>query len=385
MEKIKSLRFLVVLGALVIALVGCTFEGNSYSPEEVINNAMKKEVEPLSYYGEAEMLVDMDGEKETTTIKEWRSTDGKSRMEIKGGELIGETIMVNDAEQLITYEKNEKTAMVFTGADILEQMQISPKEQALGLLELVQETHNLSSEGEEKIAGRKAYHLKATAKEVDDLMGNIEIWVDKENWFVLKAVTTMGGFAMEVTYSKIDFKAKITDDLFVLDLPDDVELIDLDDLLKAEETTLSGAAESLKQEFQYFAEVDGLEISSVTENSFGDMFDEEQMEETDYASIEIEYTKDDVPYLTLSVEKSYLFDELENQFGEEDGEFADVDLFDGEVKIDVRGVEGTFIDLDFIRMAEWEEDGLSYTVILTDPEITAEDIQALAAKMILAE
>src|SRR5699024_974778 len=105
--------------------------------------------------------------------------------------------------------------------------QSTPKEQAMKLLEWITDTHELSSEGEEELIGRTTYHLKAKEKDPGTLLGDQEIWIDKETWIVLKMISKSGDDTSTITYTTIDFEADITDDIFVLDLPDDAQIQDL--------------------------------------------------------------------------------------------------------------------------------------------------------------
>src|SRR5699024_10551899 len=136
--------------------------------------------------------------------------------------------------------------------ELLEFNQPSPKEQVNNLLEMVRDTHEISSEGEAEIAGRDTYHLVAKAKEENTLFGDQELWIDKENWMVLKMIF----------YTKIDFNTKILADTFTLDLPDDMEMKNLDDMSNESEITLEEAKENIGA-FHYFPENEELDISTI--------------------------------------------------------------------------------------------------------------------------
>lgn len=379
MGKGLNLRCSIVIGLLVLALAGCSFEGKRYSPEEVINNAMSKEAERIAYYGEAQLIIEMGEEKEEITVKEWRSKDGRARVELAGTEIAGQVISVNDGEQFITYEEETNQATIMGDITTLSALQSSPKEQALALLEMIGDSHELSLVGEEKIAKRKTYHLKATASKENELMGDMEIWVDKENWLVLKVHVSMGDVKTEVIYTKVDFKPKITDDLFQLDMPDDVEITDFDTLGSTEETDLAGAADFLENEFLYFAETDELAIEKIMKSSFG-------ADDFKLLGVEIVYTKEDVPFLSLHIERSDYLDELDDLYDELDnGEDLENLFGEGNNALQVRGVEGYYLEAEDFQMIDWSEGELLYSVTSIDPSLTKDDLLALTEKMIVRE
>src|SRR5690625_7190830 len=96
---------------------------------------------------------------------------------------------------------------------------------------MVRDTHDISMEGEEEVAGRKAHHLVATPKENDTtLFGKQDMWIDNENWFVLKMISNSGDHQTEAVYKHIDFGVNIAAEKFELDLPKDVDTKELDDI-----------------------------------------------------------------------------------------------------------------------------------------------------------
>src|SRR5699024_4642831 len=182
MKTIKKLR-MILLGVMILGLFGCSSETKQYSPDQVINNALEEKDLPGAYYGETESTTSEKGEKvDQYIMKEWRSDDGKARVEATNKDGSDESIAVNDGNEFISYEV------------------------------------------EAEIAGRDSYHLVAKAKEENTLFGDQELWIDKENWMVLKMIFNTGDSKTEMVYTKIDFNPRIPADTFTLDLPDDVEM-----------------------------------------------------------------------------------------------------------------------------------------------------------------
>lgn len=366
MKTTNWLRTLLFMGVILIGLFGCSSAGSEYSPEQVINNALKEKGPIESYYAEAEMTISLgkDGN-EHLLMKEWRTEDGKVRIEMQNIDGSGVAVSVNDGETFVTYDEEQHQAMIIDDPELISLNQQSPKEQAMHLLEMIQDTHELSSVGEEEVADRMAYHLKAKANEDGLLMGDQEIWIDKENWFILKTVTKSGDDLSEMVYTTIDFDATIPEDTFVFDLPDDVKIIDLDDAAQSSELTLAEAVEALDKEFYHFSEGDGIEIASITRTDLDGM-------DINRTEIDIEYTKDDLPLFSVGVFEA--------------GELlSEDDMMPGDELVTIRDEEGYYTDMDGFRMVVWQEDGLNYSLMFIDPEYTLEDLQQLAVTMEFAK
>lgn len=350
----------------MMGLAGCTSTMSQYSPDQVINNALEETTSFESYYAEVEWEITEKGkDTEQIFIKEWHSDDGKIRVETESKGESEQTIVVNDGHTLITYQVEKNQALIIHDSELIELNQLSQKDQASLFLEIVRDTHDVSVEGEEKIIGRATYHLVAGAKADSSLFGDMELWVDKENWQVLKMILHTGDTKEEILYTKIDFDEKISSDIFTLDLPEDVDLQNVEDISQTIELTLDEVAEKFTEPIFYFPEKEDLEISTIETI---DMQSEQFQGEVSF-----DYTKDGLPLLTLSVFES--LDEL----GDEVFDFPD-----GET-ITVRNQEGFYSEFSGIRTLQWREKGLNYSIMIIDPNVTIEDLQKLADEMIIAE
>src|SRR5699024_3872303 len=117
---------------------------------------------------------------------------------------------------------------------------------------------------------------------------NQEMWIDQENWFVLKMIGEVGNETVEVSYTDIEFGVSIADEKFDLDLPNDVDIIDLEDMAIPDEVTLTEAADGLEHNFLYIPEGDELEISTIGKNDLEGIINRTE--------IDIDYEKDDLLY-----------------------------------------------------------------------------------------
>lgn len=348
---------LILLGGLLMA---CSSDNNMFSPDQVISQALENSEKIDSYIAESKIVFsENDQIVEENVLKEWRHEDGRVRIETldEAGETI--SIVVNDGNELIIYDLESEQASVIDDPELIALNQQSPKEQAELSLSIVRDTHDLTLKDETEIAGRDVNHLVATPKEKNQLIGKQEIWIDKENWLVLKITSESGDQLIDMMYETVDFNVDIDDAMFSLDLPENVELIDLDDIHDVDEVSLTEAADALGQPFLYIPEDDSLEISTLEKSDLQGIVNR--------IEIDIDYKKDDLPYVTLSI-------------FETPDDVDDMTMPD-ETETTIRGQDATYIDMEGFRSVFWDEDGLRYSLSTIDPNLSIEDILELTETM----
>ena len=329
---------------LTLSLAACS-NTEDYSPQEILNQAMQETSELTSYYGEYKIIMNDGTEVQS---KQWEK-NGKNRVEVidSTGE---ESFAINDGKTLTSYTKSTNTAIIIELGEGSEGMvQPTLKEQALRVLEQIKDSHKVTIGNDEKIAGHDTYHLIAKAKESKSLFGDMEIWVDKKTWMTLKSITSSGDLTVTSEFTKFEPNAKIDDARFVADLPEDV-IIDTDTIQLPAEITLEEAIEKLGS-FLIVPESTGYTL---------EMIEDMNMEET--GEIALTYVKDDQQF-SLSV-----FKPLEPLATEEE-------------MIEVRGVQGSLMDLDFFKLIQWDEHGLRYHVMVDAPDLTIEHILPIIEQM----
>ncbi|ETT84250.1 outer membrane lipoprotein carrier protein LolA [Viridibacillus sp. FSL R5-0477] len=353
------LKTFSLIGVMTIGLVGCTTEESQYSPEQVIQNTLKDSKPVGPYYGEYDMTIS----NEKMHVKEWIGEDSKRRIEISDEKGKQQSLSVNDGENMTSYDQAQNTAIVMSITDELKDIsQSSPKEQAELLLKAVKDTHDIALKGEEKILDRKTYHLVAKGKGEKTLFGDIEMWVDKENWMVLKTnISTVGGDT-QMEYTKIDFDAKIPDSKFKLELPKDVKIQKLDSTMKSEQITSDELPSVFKKAYLYFPEKGKLKIAKI-----------EVMDVVDHKELAIEYEKDGVVYFSLSVFPT------QKDMGEK------TETIPGEKQVKVRGQKGSIMEMKTFRSVSWSEKGFNYTIMPTNPDLKMKEILKMVEDMKLVK
>ncbi|MFJ7953885.1 outer membrane lipoprotein carrier protein LolA [Lysinibacillus sp. NPDC096418] len=356
----NSLRAAGLVATLSIGLFACNTE-SPFSPQEVIAQVLQETEAISSYYGEYTM--DMGEVGGLAKVKEW-TKDGKRRIEMttEDGE---HNITVYDGVHTISFDvvKNHVLKMELPEEQLEGLNSQSPKEQAEMTLNMVKDTHTISIANEEKIAGRDTYHIVAKTKKADTLFGDLDIWIDKKTWQTLKMTTISFGNKMTTEYTKMDTDIKIDDTKFILDIPKDatIEEVNLEDNLP-EEVSLEVLKEKLG-EFLMVPEADGLQAIK-----FEDMRVEERPE------FAITYVKDDLPAFSVSVFK------IVGNYTEFGGEQTLM-----EKEIEVRGKKGTRIEQGDFRLINWQENGYQYSIMAENKDLTVEDLLAYTEKMSIVQ
>lgn len=349
------------LMSLSFVLIGCTPSFNEYSPDQVIQNALKEKNNIPAYYAESQWITTERGEIiETITMKEWSSPDGRKRVEVSGNDESDNGITVNDGAQIMTYIPKDNKAYLF-GQELASLNQQSPKEQAEQMLKMIQDTHDIEVLGEDVIAGRKAFHLKATVKKEKSFIGNEEIWIDKETWLILKTKSKSSEVSVEWKYTKIEFNPRLSEELFTIDLPDDVEIKSFDNMVDMREVTLEEAKAQLGKSFLYFPETNELKIDYIELVDLGNDMKHEE--------ITIEYENNGLPILSLSIFET-----------PPDTDEQQLESLFSEKALTVRGLDMKWSEE--LRLIRWVEDGLSYSAIVLDPNLSLAQLTKLLEDMI---
>ena len=356
----KAIQLLVIILAIItiINLSGCSNKAiTEYTPEQVVSNALAEEGKYIEYYGESIMTIeDNKEEKQTISLKEWRNED-KQKVIGEEDKYRFEVLLTEDSMLFYDSLENEVMDLNSLSGNL---PQTSPQEQASEFLKSLEETHDIKMIGEEKIVNRATYHLKATAKNDANLFGDADLYIDKEKWLVLKMKVISGDSTVDVEYTKIDFKSKLADSIFKLDLPDDVSVEDVSEASgKMVEKTLSIAeiGEGLSEPFLFFKE-DEYKIKEIKSTKSKDKHTLD--------SVEISYTDGEYPMFTLSIIKSD-----DNESGKERSEDS----------IKIRGHTGHLFEFNQSKIIMWEEDNILYSIDILNPNINVEEILALTKNM----
>lgn len=344
----------------IVLMTGCSKQ--VFSPENVITKALDTD-EDLTYYGELSASFEGLEELDDVSMKEWR--DGTmSRVEMNTPD--GLIDVVTSDENVLIYEESEQKAY-YSEDEALQELYMDPRKQLDMVLDAVKDTHDTQNIGEEDIAGRPAVHLKLTKRDGEkSLFGDQELWVDKEHWLVLKMISNSGNMRNEAYYESIDFNATHHSSVFDLDLPEDVEMTNLDELnedMIDKEINLEEIPDKFGPDVLYFVDNDVFELDSIN-------FTEMEVE-GNYQELTFEYKEVGNPLFTFTVIKSTDDDTLE----------TDGNLDEAIENDTIRGKEAAITDAINFRSISWSEGDYQYSIMLIDPDLTKKQMKKWANDM----
>ncbi|MEI3603526.1 hypothetical protein SPD79_16610 [Oceanobacillus sp. SE10311] len=354
--KRKWKRYLILLSVLTLVLGGCS-QNMKVSAEEIIHNAIGSDKDITNYAGVSETKI-FEGEEliEHFTMEE--NVEGQKRKIISNDKLLGnQSEVLNDGEKMLMYDKENGIAHEMDLSELGGFTTTSPREQFTTVMDIIQDSHTHELVGEEKILGFDTYHIQIEANESGGLIGDMEVWIDKKTWFIVKLISETGDSRTESTYTELDFSPKFTEDVFTIDIPDDVEIETLDGDLGETSVTLEEAKEALGQDFLLFSH-DNTELLSVELYDFSGG-------ELDRNEIVMNYgSKEGTPLASLSVFPT-----------PEDMEIEAPNL-------EIRGNPAEYEEI--INGYTWDEDGLRYSLLVEDPSVDEEEILNWTENMVLS-
>lgn len=343
-----------VLLATSLTLTGCA-EGNQYtSSEQIVEELLAQHEQskaPKSFYQES-VTVTYENKKviNDDTIKVWHDYEsGRFRYEIST-ENSPVRYTVFDGKERILYSEGDKNAIVMDPPSTQVDQPNSFIDAFIQGLHNIAKTHEITLVGEEKMDGISTFHLKATAKDPKAIVGNQEFWVDQEKWIMKKIISEFGNTRQETLIKDYHMNVEITDDLFTLDLPNDVKLV------KDEQPptlTLEEAQSLLDQSFYYYPNTEAVQMLPITKQEDG--------------SIHVSYMKDGVTYFILMIERM---------------DDSDKGKITGEYQIhgnNARILEGEYGIGDSLK---WEEGQLRYTITDIGNVLKKDEIKKIADQMI---
>ena len=335
---------------LALSLAACNTEVGTISPQEVIENVVKENKQPFSYYAESITTLS-DGV--SLTMKEWKDATGKTRTEFLDS-FGHESYSVNDGSTIWTYDY-ESNEMFKLSLDEYDQESInkSPSEQAKLMLEAIENTHTIEVVGNETLLDREVIHVKATPnKQESNLFGEHELWIDKETWFVLKSSSKIDDSMTTTEYTHFEIDPKFKNNLFVFEMPEGAQMNELSEIVIHD---VKEAAQYLNQPFYYVEEQDNILLNDITVFSMEDI----------PAQLTFNYIKNNLPYFSLVVMP---VEEANKEYNGKDG-------------INVRGQEASLEEFGDFRSIMWVQDGIGYSVFIDEADVTTEEVLALIENM----
>ncbi|NRG45272.1 hypothetical protein HRF87_10925 [Bacillus sp. CRN 9] len=350
----KANKIMTSLCLTALIMTGCG-TNMQQSADEVLSSFVTSTDELTSYYGEAEMKVYQGDELiEHSTIQEFVEKEKRKAITIDENSK-NKSIALNDGKMLMVYDEgaNQAFQAAIEENEVIENS--TQKEQFIQTLELVKDSHEKELIGEEKVNGFDTQHLKFIPKAKNSMLGEIDVWVDMENWSMIKTIVISGDNKTEMVYTKLDYSPDFTEDTFSLDLPNDVKIE------KYEEppaVSVEEAEQALGRPFLIMKEIEDYVVDKVVVDELGG--------EIDRTEITINYKKGDYQAFSLSV------------FPQPEGK--DMAIQESELKVRGQNAE----KWEEIDSVSWDEDGLRYTIVLMHPDLKLEEVIEMTDHMVVS-
>ncbi|WP_458464455.1 LolA family protein [Paenibacillus sp.] len=354
----------MMLGTALLAgslLGGCAEKDMlAMSGDEMIEKVVSAETEPASYYAEGVIKMWTDGElTNTMQIKEWVDGEtGQKRTETAENGNV--SYAVNTGKEITIYEKETGTAYSMNVSAIGEQPQQTQKQMLVDQLERLRDSHNVIMKGQGKLHGQDVIHIELTPKEEGTLSISSEYWVDPKTWMIVKCISEYGDGKSEILYDPIEYNPEFSENTFVLDIPKEVDVKNLNDLSQSSEVTLEEVKQALGQSFlQYQGEE--MALSRIEMSHTGGELNRDE--------VTLYYVQKDKVEVSLTIFKA-----------PEEG--VDETLLPDEKSTKVRDVDGTY--MKSIRNLSWDENGLRYSLMGEHDGWTEAELRAWAEALTLS-
>lgn len=265
----KTLKRTVWLLAMVALLAGVLVAGgcaNKPTAEDIVVRIQEVMGSTNDAYAVVEVTADVQSESLQIVAKVWGKQPNKARVELMEAnreELAGAmavtdgqtasagfrtvlagAIVVTDGQTVWFYSPAENQVVVADVSDMPADAQVIIQSME-GLIQRVLDACDVELLGEEEVAGTETYKLRLTPKEGEEqslpVTGTATLWVDKEQWIVLKAhfiAPNLGEGTVQVR--SFELNPGLDDEIFTFEVPEGAQVINLEDE-RAQHMTLDEA------------------------------------------------------------------------------------------------------------------------------------------------
>jgi outer membrane lipoprotein-sorting protein len=228
----KTATVLGLMLVVILVLAGC---GQKLTAEEIVAKMQETMESTEDAHAVVAVSVDVQGIQVSAKAEVWEKSPNKLRAEVleaSEADLVG-TLMVSDGQQGWYYEPTRNRVMVGPVSELETPL---PQEMLSELQHVIQEILDVSDVelvGEEVVTGHEAYKLTMSPKEGSDVAlypgeGTATLWVDKEQWIVLKAAYEASAFGQgTLEIQSFELNPGLADDRFVFEVPEGVKVIDV--------------------------------------------------------------------------------------------------------------------------------------------------------------
>lgn len=364
MKKLYNIFSVLILIASVCLFSGCDSGVN-------IGGNDAKSLTDKNCYMEEEEEFYKDGKLQSSAkSKSWYdASDKRTRIETCDNKNEKTLSIYDGHKKTIVYnEKQNEVLIINDDPDQNSDYNSGLPTQAAYMLDLLRSTHSISMGKEEYVNGFKTNEVTAKPKSGSDNESIYNFWIDQDSKIIIKTDIKSSGsntdfnFESKSVYTKIDFSCKMTDDLFEFKIPAGAKVEKFDTLLQYKDVSLKKASEKLGKPILYCEGSKELRLKKTRLMTSG-------LEDDDMPVIDMDYYKNNIPYFTINAMKKI-------------SSGSDYST-DTKRKVDfVKQWKLNVIDDSEIKMIEWEDGGIQYTIEPIDPSISIKDLEKIIGSMI---
>lgn len=222
-----------LLLALSLVVVGC---GNEMTAEEIVAKVSETVESTQDAHAMVRATVNAQGIEMWVKAEVWEQSPDKVRAEILEAaedRFVG-TILVSDGQKAWYYEPERNRVMVGSPGEMETPLPQEMLSELQDVIQQVLEVSDVELAGQETVAGRPAYKLILTPKEDAERQvlpgdGAATIWVDEEQWIILKA-TYEGGALGQGGMEVLDFELNpgLAEGFFTFQVPEGAEIVEVE-------------------------------------------------------------------------------------------------------------------------------------------------------------
>jgi outer membrane lipoprotein-sorting protein len=217
---------------LCLLLAGC---GRRITAEEIVSKMQETVDSTRDAHAVVTAEINAQGIEMRAKAEIWEKMPNKMRaviLEASEPQHVG-TVMVSDGEQAWHYEPGRNQVTVGAIGEVETSVPQEMLNSMQGAIQEVLDSSEVTLEGEEEVAGRLAYKLALSPKEDAEVEllpggGTATLWVDKQEWFILRAHFEASAFGQgEMEVESFELNPGLSDDLFYFEVPEGVEVVDV--------------------------------------------------------------------------------------------------------------------------------------------------------------
>lgn len=144
-------------------------------------------------------------------------------------------VIISSNNGFIMHDLNNNRAEVFdkekASKEMVESMQglemKTSKHNTAKYLQDLSEDFNLKLAGEEKINGLNALHIVCEPKQMEDILGQEELWIEEDSWIILKQIKRKNNMTVETNLIELELNKELDSETFEYEIPDGVDIYNL--------------------------------------------------------------------------------------------------------------------------------------------------------------